>query len=391
MNQETKQFISDHKGDDVYQLSLKPNRNELIDFNLAIRQIAGMQKIKSKVPTFYANDDILYPLQLSIEQSSSEQSARYKSNLCKGETLIDLTGGFGIDCYFMSENFNKTIYVERQTELCEIARYNFRVLNKNNIEVIHADTDAIVDNLEIADWIFIDPARRNKSGNKVVLLSDCEPDVTKLSKILLKKAPNIMIKLSPMLDISKAIEDLKQTSEVHVLSVDNECKEVLLILNRYQTSNVNTKVKTINITKNDKHQILNFEFDEEKNAASDFSSEIERYLYEPNASILKSGAFKLICKEYNVKKLHKHTHLYTSERLLSDFPGRIFEVTKVWENIKEELKRVNKANVATRNYPLNAEDLRKKLKMKSGGDIYLFGCTLFNDKKVIIECRKAML
>ncbi|MDD3323055.1 MAG: SAM-dependent methyltransferase [Paludibacter sp.] len=389
MNEDTKQFIADHLKEDVHQLSLKTNRNKLIDIDLAIRQIAGRQKIKNKIPRFYENDAILYPVQLSIEQSSSESTARYKSTLCKGETLIDLTGGFGIDCCFMSVNFKKAIYIEKQQELCEITRHNFQVLNKHNIEIRHSDTEKIISSLEEADWIFIDPARRNKTGNKVVLLSDCEPDVSQLSEILLRTANNVMIKLSPMLDISAALVQLAKTSEVHVISVDNECKEVLFIMSRNQS--LNPTVKTINITKDVKYQTFNFEINEEKNADAEFCSKIENYLYEPNASILKSGAFKLVSTKYKLKKLHRHTHLYTSNILIRDFPGRIFELIKVWENTKNELKRVEKANISTRNYPLNAENLRKKLKIKPGGDIYLFACTIYNDKKVILECSKAII
>ncbi|HJV78425.1 MAG TPA: hypothetical protein VJ602_08585 [Paludibacter sp.] len=392
MNQKTKQFITEHEKDDIFALKLQHRNDSEIDIDLAIRQIIGKQKVKSKIPLFYDTEDILYPVQLSLEQSSSELTAKYKSSLCKGNTLVDLTGGFGVDCCFMSEHFKQVTYVEHQAELCELAEHNFKVLEKSHIQVIHAETEKHLHEMEAVDWIFIDPARRSSSGKKVVLLSDCEPDVSALSTVLLEKSNRIMIKLSPMMDITAALRELPTTSEIHILSVENECKEVLLILS--QSVQNNKKIKTINFGKSNENQVFEYSIDDELNAIASFTSAIEKYLYEPNAAIMKSGAFKLVGDRFNLRKLHKNTHLYTSNKLLPDFPGRIFETLHLWGNSKAELKELAqhlpKANITTRNYPISVDELRKKLKIKDGGDTYLFACTLADEQKIIIECKKGI-
>jgi len=390
MNVETKQFISENIDKDIHQLALLANRFPLVDFPLAIRQINGKQKIRNKIPRFYNNENILYPAQLSLEQSSSETTANYKSTICEGNILVDLTGGFGVDCCFMSTHFQEVVYVERQEELCELAMNNFLALGENHIKVINEQTEKYLSEMMQADWIFIDPARRSSAGKKVVLLSDCEPDVSALSRLLLEKAAKVMIKLSPMMDISAALRELPRTIEIHIISVENECKEILLILsNKVQEE---LKVKTINFSKKNQNQIFEFEINQESNENSKFTSELGNYLYEPNASVMKSGAFKLVGNSFNLFKLHINTHLYTSNELQIDFPGRVFEVIKVWENGKNEwknqAKRLPKANISTRNYPISVEELRKKLKINDGGDNYLFACTLANEQKAMIECKK---
>jgi hypothetical protein len=393
MDEQTKQFIFENREADIHQLALQADRFPLVELPLAIRQINGKQKIRLKVPLFYENDSILYPSQLSIEQSSSQSAANYKSSLCEGNTLVDLTGGFGVDCYFLAESFHEVWYVEHQKELCHLASHNFKVLGRNNIRVIQSESEKFLSKMDKSDWIYVDPARRNSTGKKVVLLSDCEPNVTALSSLLSEKAKQIMIKLSPMMDIKAAISELPATTEIHIISVDNECKEILLILGN--AMNENRKITSINIEKNDIIQDFTYLMDEETNAEISYSSEVGKYLYEPNASIMKSGAFKLIAKRFNLHKLHINTHLYTSSELLLQFPGRIFEVQKVWGNSKKELKelveKVPKANLSTRNYPLSVSELRKRIKLKEGGDIYLFACTLSTERKVIIECKKGNL
>jgi len=390
MNEETSQFISDNSNTDVHQLALHSNRFPLVDMPLAIRQIAGKQKIKTKVPLFFNNDEILYPLQLSLEQSSSESTARYKSALCEGKLFVDLTGGFGVDCSFMATQFTQAIYIERQAELCNLAVHNFSALGQNNIEVIQAESEKYLQQMKPVNWIFVDPARRSESGKKVVLLADCEPNVSVLSLLLLEKATNVMIKLSPMLDITAAIRDLPNTSEIHIISVENECKEVLFIMNQPSTTNI--RIKTINLSKNKIDQCFEFNIDDSASASVEYTSKIEKYLYEPNASIMKSGAFKIIADRFDLRKLHYNTHLYTSDKLSLQFPGRIFEIIKTWNNSKPALKeltnQIPKANITTRNYPIGVDELRKKLRIKEGGDIYLFACTLANEQRAIIECVK---
>jgi len=391
MNEETRRFILEHIDDDIHQLALQSGKFPLIDISLAIRQINGKQKVKSKIPSFFRNEDILYPAQLSLEQSSSESTAKYKSTLCEGKSLTDLTGGFGVDCYFLSQRFEQVSYVEQNTELCEIAGHNFKVLGCPNIEIHNTTSEKFLTEMLHSDWIYIDPARRSESGKKTVLLSDCEPDVSALSKLLQQKASKVMIKLSPMLDITAALRELSDTSEIHVISVDNECKEILLILN--SISNENPKIKTINISKNKTFQIFECNSEKESACKIEYSSSVEKYLYEPNSSVMKSGLFKSVGSSFSLSKLHVNTHLYTSLEHKTDFPGRVFEVVKIWGNTKQELKelvlKIPKANISVRNFPLTVEEIRKKIKIKDGGEIYLFACTLADGKKAIIECRKA--
>ena len=390
MNPETQRFIKEHEKDDIFFLKLHYNNVSNVDIDLAIRQITGKQKVKTKVPLFYTTEDFLFPAQLSLEQSSSETTACYKSSISNGNSLVDLTGGFGVDCYFMSRQFKQTIYVERQEDLCGLAIYNFKILGSNTIKVIHSETEKYLLEMNHADWIFIDPARRGNGGKKVVLLSDCEPDISKLYPQLLERSTRVMIKLSPMMDISAAILDLPNTAEIHIISVENECKEVLLILNQSMQNNI--QVKTINFRKNKVNQTFEYNLNDESTSEVTFATHIDKYLYEPNASIMKSGAFKLTGNRFQIHKLHKNTHLYTSNELIPDFPGRVFEVKYQWGNSKKELKdlsiKIPKANISTRNYPVPADELRKKLKIRDGGDIYLFACTMFDDRKVILETIK---
>ena len=390
MNKETRQFIAENIEADIHQLAFQAARYPMVNMAFAICQINGMQKVKAKIPLFFNTEDVLYPVQLSLEQSSSESTAKYKHTLCEGNSLTDLTGGFGVDCCFMSDGFKHVTYVERQEELCELATHNFKVLGKNQIEVIHSETEKYLSGMSRVDWIFIDPARRSSSGKKVVLLSDCEPDVAALSNELLAKATKVMIKLSPMMDITAAIRELSTASEVHIISVDNECKEVLLILN--QSAPQNIRIKAVNLLKNEKIQLFEFHLNEESSARVTYTQKIEKYLYEPNASLMKSGAFKTVSQYFGIHKLHYNTNLYTSSELLLHFPGRIFETVKTWGNSKVEHKELAlhlpKANIATRNYPISVDELRKKLKIKEGGDTYLFACTLANEQKIIVECRK---
>ena len=391
MNSETLQFISNNLDKEVHQLGLLANRFPLVDMPLAIRQIAGKQKIKPKIPRFYNTENIRYPIQLSLEQSSSEATASYKASLCKGDTLVDLTGGFGVDCCFMAANFKAVTYVERQTELCELAKINFAALEEHHIKVINAETESYIANIDNVDCIFIDPARRSSSGKKVVFLSDCEPDVSVLAPILMSKAKQVIIKLSPMMDISAALRDLPQTAEVHILAVENDCKEILLVLNNSAVNDL--RIKTINFGKHNIKQLFEFNALEESNAFASYTSELKKYLFEPNAAVMKSGAFKLIGNRFKLDKLHTNTHLYTSSNLIVEFPGRVFEIIKRWDDgkneWKNEAKRVRKANISTRNYPLSVDALRSKLKITDGGDCYLFACTMANEKKVMIECVKS--
>lgn len=397
MTDVTKIFIQEHLNDDLIQLGLQAKRYPELDMSFIIRQITGLKKIKDKVPSFYESGDILFPRQLSVEQSSSEITAKYKSDLFRGYAFADLTGGFGVDFYFISQNFKSGIYVEQDEELCKLAAHNFKVLKIPQFEIHQTKTEDFLNSMPEVDLIFIDPHRRSQTGKKTVLISDCEPDVSLLAEKMLVKSPVVMIKLSPMLDIHQAIKCLPQTTEVHVLAVDNECKEVLLILNRNNFSRVfdnyeNIQIKTRNLNKLQESQVFDFTFDQEKQAEPTYTNEVSRYLYEPNVAIMKSGAFKSVAIRNNLHKFHVNTHLYTGDELLDDFPGRIMQVSEVYGSNKSDLKTIkekySKANVSTRNYPLTVDDFRKKTGIKDGGHDYLFALKTISGKNIIIACNK---
>jgi THUMP domain-like len=391
MNNDLKTFVKNNLNEDIRKLALKKKLYPNIDFKFALNQIEGYQKTKNKIPYLIKFEDIIYPKMLSMEQCSSETTALYKSQLCSGNLLIDLTGGFGIDCMFMAANFKKAVYVEQNSELFQIVEHNYHeVLKLNHVEVINESTEAFLNsNTKHADWMYIDPARRDSAGNKVISISDCEPDLKSLLPKILSSCDNLMIKLSPMMDISKAIGELKNVSEIHVVAVENECKELLIIIKNKLVENVH--VTTINFRKSGYFETFRYGKDEESTSKSNFSDTVLTYLYEPNAAILKSGAFKLIGERFDISKLHPHTHLYTSNKFIPNFPGRSFEVINVsetkeaWKNIK---RNYPKANLSTRNFPLTSAQLKKKIGIDDGGDFYLFGCTMYDGKKIIIECKK---
>lgn len=386
MNKKTIDFIKLHENNDVNRLALQTSLFADMDKQLVLRQIAGKQKIRAKVPFFYAIDELLYPQQLSLEQSSSESTAKYKSLLCEGDKLIDLTGGFGIDCFFMSKHFTETVYVERNEELCSIAQHNFNLFKEKNIQVVHADSINFLRNLtEKVSCIFIDPARRNENGGKVFRISDCEPNVESLHDELLVKSDKVIVKLSPMLDIDAALRALPSTSQIHILSVENECKELLFVLEKNGVTE--PIIYAVNIGKNAVTDTFLFTLSEENKAESRYSAPA-RFLYEPNASLLKSGAFKAIGSRFGLSKLNKNTHLYTSEALVDDFQGRIFEIKQASGFSRQEIKALRaeypKANISCRNFPLSVNELRKKTGIAEGGDIYMFACKDVEEQNVII-------
>ena len=398
MDNQTKIFIQEHLHDDVMQLALQSNRFSDVDMQLAIRQITGLQKIRHKIPIFYETREILFPPKLSVEQSSSEITAKYKSELANGSVFADMTGGFGVDFYFISQHFESGIYIERDETLCKLAEHNFKVLNIPRFEIHQAKSEDFIDIMPDVDLIYIDPHRRSQTGKKTVLISDCEPNVSLLAEKMLQKSSVVMIKLSPMLDIHQAIKSLPQTAEVHIVAVDNECKEILLILKKDNKPNISENqgdkiiIKTRNLFTSGKNQLFDFTYDEEKQAEPDYTDEVNRYIYEPNAAIMKSGAFKSVATRFGLKKFHLNTHLFTGDELLPDFPGRIMQVSAVFGNSKTDLKKLKenypKANVSTRNYPLSVDDFRKKTGIKDGGDDFLFALKTFSEKHILIACNK---
>lgn len=395
---ETRLFIREHSSDDVRALALQAKKYPNIDMPTAITQIAGRQVAAEKIPSWKEIEEIWYPKHLSLEQCSSEITARYKARLLQGDSLTDLTGGFGIDCSFLATGFKSATYVERQKELCEIAAHNFPILNLNHINVRNEDGVAYLQAMSPVDCIFLDPARRNEHGGKTVAISDCEPDVAELEALLLSKANRIMVKLSPMLDLSLALKELKHTQEVHILSVNNECKELLLLLGQEtpteQAPAEEIPIHCVNLFTKETQEEQHFVFTREQEQRSQciYTDSLGDYLYEPNASLLKAGAFRSIAAAYSVRKLHPNSHLYTSDTLITDFPGRAFHIVSQCsfnkKEIKENLSDLKKANLTVRNFPATVAELRKRLHLTEGGDTYLFASTLNNGQKAIIRCEK---
>ena len=387
---ETLSFIEENARADVRSLALQAKKYPQVDMAMAVVQIAGRQIAEAKVPSWYRTEGLLYPKHLSMEQCSSEATAIYKAGLVEGDTFADLTGGFGIDCSFLSRKFKQADYVERQSELCELAEHNFPLLGLK-IGVHNEDGVEYLKQMHPVDVLFLDPARRDGHGGKTVAISDCEPDVSALEDLLVEKAKKVMVKLSPMLDLSLALKALKYVQEVHIVSVNNECKELLLILEK-STDSSEIVVHCEQITSTGEHQHYAFTQEQERTSDCPLAAEVGVYLYEPNASILKAGPYRSLTQTYPVNKLHASSHLYTSPYYIEDFPGRRFQVEAVSGFGKKELKTLlqglEKANLTIRNFPSSVAELRKRLKLKEGGECYLFATTLSDESKVIIKCRK---
>lgn len=391
MNQATIDFIREHAEADVRQLALQGTKNPEVNLTFALEQIAGRQKAKTKLPTWAATDGIIYPPHLSMEQCSSEQTARYKANIAgKGALMVDLTAGFGVDMAFVSPNYRRAIHVEQQTSLCAISSENFKLLGLNHIEVVCADGVDYLHQLDHADLIFLDPARRDDHGARTYGIADCTPNVLELRDELLQKADRVMLKLSPMLDWRKAVEDLGNVNEVHIVSVDNECKELLLILSKEKKP---LKLFCVN---ND--QV--FEVSDDVTGGRffcDIAGGVTKepspcYIFEPNVSIMKAGCFALLEQRFKVAQLDKNSHLFVSDSDISNFPGRRFLIEKTTSMNKRELKAalagIDKANITVRNFPMSVAELRKRLKLKEGGDLYLFATTIAGHQHQLFLCRK---
>ncbi len=392
IDKDTQQFILEHESDDIRQLALKAKSYPGIDMSIAIKQIAGRQIAKHKIPSWYQCENIIYPKHLSMEQCSSEATALYKAALCKGDILIDLTGGLGVDFSFMAKNHKQAYYIETQHELTELAQCNFNTLNLNQSKVIQDDAVSFLNSFDgIADTIFIDPARRNDTGKKTVLVEDCTPNLLEIDNLLTTKAQRVIIKLSPMLDITHALNSLSNVTEVHIISVNNECKELLFIKDKVRKDE-DIQLICINLLTNKKDESFTFIKAEENTSSISHTDEPKRYLYEPNSSILKAGAYRSLGARYGLMKLHPNSHLYTSDTLIDSFPGRKFQIKEVISPNKKEIKAhfkdITQANIATRNYPFSVADIRKQTKLKEGGTDYIFATTLANEKKVLILCQK---
>lgn len=386
LNTEIQQYIKDHLNTDVSVLRLKGIPFRDIDPKEIIEQIESKKKCEKKLPTWFNTPNIYYPNKLNIEQTSSEITAQYKAKLVSGTSLIDLTGGFGVDSYYFAKQIEAVMYCDINVGLSEIVKHNYLALNVKNIEYFDEDGIAILKRIDQPfDWIYIDPSRRDDSKKKVFLLSDCTPNIKTFQGLFFKYAKHVMIKMSPLLDIKATLSELKFAKELHIVAVNNEVKELLWILERDYNNDL--KIITTNMTKTT-HQSFQFSYGEESNSLATYNQPLN-YLYEPNAAVLKAGAFNIISDALRIDKLHKHSHLYTSDKRI-DFPGRHFKIEKVLPFNKKDFAKesIFKANVTTRNFPLSVGDIRKKLKLKDGGKVYLFFTTNLNNDKIILICSK---
>ena len=389
---ETLQFIQAHRTDDVCRLALRASKYPDVDMAAAVEQITGWQTARKKLPEWAQTEGIVYPRHLSMEQCSSELTARYKASLAEGESFADLTAGFGVDCTYMARKFREADYVERQERLCEQAVHNFPLLGVGHVRVHCADALDYLREMEPVDWLFLDPARRDSHGGKTVKIADCEPDVSVIEPLLVEKGRTVMIKLSPMLDIFSVLKDLKHVCEIHVVAVNNECKELLVILRKSSGDASEPLIYCEQAVDNFLSEPFRFTYSEERESVCPLAVSAGAYLYEPGAALLKAGPYRLLAARYGLKKLHPNSHLYTSDSPV-DFPGRRFRVEGVSGfgkmELKELLRGVDKANLTVRNFPASVADLRKKLKLKEGGDVYLFATTMGEGEKVLMKCVKA--
>ena len=384
LNTEVQDFINQNLNSDISKLLFKGSPFDGVSIKELAEQIEAKKRSQQKLPTWFKSKNIYYPNKLNIEQTSSEITAKYKANLISGDSIIDLTGGFGVDCFAFSDRFKNVTHCEINTTLSGVAKHNFKVLDKNNIDCITNDgIEFLQKNKQQYDWIYIDPSRRNDSKGKVFLLKDCLPNVPENLDLLFEYTNNILIKASPILDITSAINKLNFVKEVHTIAIHNEVKEVIYLLEKNYQDKVD--YKTINIKKEEK-QIFNFnQTVQEVNYSAP-----SNYLYEPNAAILKAGAFSEISTQLKIDKLHKHSHLYTSENLIN-FPGRRFHINYISSYDKKLLHKLipeKKANITTRNFPVTVAQIRKKTGLKDGGDTYLFFTKTIDEKYVALICKK---
>ena len=413
----TQEFITQNLDADIRDLALRHAGRTDIDLHYALDQIAGRRTAQTKLPMWVATDGIIYPPHISMEQCSSEQTAMYKAKVAQRliaelpvrpvlpptpTTLIDLTGGFGVDFSYMARAFGRAVYIERQSHLCAVSRHNMTLLGLTQAEVVCGDCTQIIEEMDDVTMFYADPARRDARGGRTFAISDCTPDITAMRDTLLGKAHFTMVKLSPMLDWRKAVADMGGcVGEVHIVSVANECKELLLVMSRKYASL--ERICCVN-----DGQTFSFTPEEAANATLSHNPQTpqphnpttvkphnpitEKYLYEPNASLMKAGCFALIAQRYGCRQVGADSHLFVSRQEIPHFPGRGFAIRAVATMNKRELRAAlggtGQANVSVRNFPMTADALRKKLKLKDGGDTYIFGTTTADSRHVLIICEK---
>ena len=382
-----RQWILEHEHDEPAQLMLQAHRFSGIPVREAVAQIQARQKVRSKLPYWHSRPDLLYPPSLSVEQSSSEETGLYKAALVQGNAMADLTGGMGADTFYLGRNCPEAYYVEQQEVLCRFASHNFKALNVPHIQVINSSAEDYLKSAPPLDFIYLDPARRGEGNQKLYKLADCQPDVSALLPELFRRSNTILLKAAPMLDISQGLSELEGVKEVHVVGVKGEVKELLFLMQAGYKAEA--RIVAVNL-KPGNEEAFSFTFTEEQEAVVSFA-EPGQYLFEPHAALLKAGAFRLVAQRYGLAKLHTNSHLYTANILPGHFPGRSFKILysgKPDKKILEKLLPEGKAMISTRNHPLSVQQLVKKLKIKEGGNLYLFGTTFSGGKPGIVVCAR---
>ncbi len=390
LDPEVQKFINAHRLDDTYQLALKyaPKGKDFL--GLTLPQIRSWQKAKSKLPKLAYESGLVWPPPISLEQCSSEATAKFKATLLSGKVLADLTGGTGVDTFYLSKQFDEVFFVDKDPVLCEIATHNFQKLHVNHIKTTNIDAKSFLKNTKKHfSALFIDPDRRNLNC-RVYKLEDSSPDIIELMPLMLKKADKILIKLSPWLDLQVIIEKLPFLQHIYIIAVENECKEILCLIEK---KNGSPKTEAVHLHKSGEHtQRFIFRRKEESDAQIDNAPPM-KYIYQPNAAIMKAGAFKLAGTRHDLKKLHQHTHLYTSDQLVKNFPGKTFELIHQLPLNEKSVARVlpgGKANLIVRNLGSTVAQLKTKLNIKDGGSDYLFAVTLPDQKPALLHCRKVL-
>ena len=385
LQKDIQDFITQNLNTDSSKLALKKNPFPAINYSIIINQIVAKKKAKDKLSTWFSSENIIYPEKISIEQTSSEITAKYKASLVSGKKLIDCTGGFGIDDYYFSKQFKSVIHCEINADLSQIVKHNFDILEASNIKCYQGDSTEILKQLnQTYDCIYVDPSRRNNAKGKVFMLADCLPNVLDLQDFYFQFTNTILIKTAPILDLQAGLLELKNVAQIHIVAVDNEVKELLWKIEK--NFNESPEIIAVNLEK-EKQTITKIESSKSYSARYSLP---KNYLYEPNASLMKSGGFEAVSELFAVNKLHQHSHLYTADEII-DFPGRKFQIDAVVPYQKKEIAQYiqnKKMNVSTRNFPIKPEEIKKKHKIQDGGTIYAFFTTNLNNEKIILLCIK---
>jgi len=392
LNKETLRFIIEHARENVSKLALKGCKDPEVDLQVALQQIAGRQAAKTKLPSWAARYEIFFPPHLALEQCSSEATARYKALIAGiGNRFVDLTAGFGVDAAYIAPHFREATCVEKQLLLTAISTQNFGMLGLSHVQMVNGDCKVYLHRMAPADLIFIDPARRDDNGQRTYGIADCQPNVLEMLGEMTSKAKRILIKLSPMLDVHKAVSDIKATGEasvstVHIVAVKNECKELLLEVGKEDCPQF--KTVCVNLLANDKREVFEFETPAPAVSCLSPTSVKWNYLYEPNAAIMKAGCFDQLAAHFGIAQLDPNSHLFVAEQPVDNFPGRGFIIESVCSMNKKELKAalgdLDRANIAVRNFPLSAQQLKERLKLEDGGDAYIFATTVKGERMLFV-------